>query len=215
MHQDVLAEALRNPRVKKEYGKLGPEFERRREKIRKRMARVRTRKYGVCTGAVAVAVFVGRIGEGKNRMIFMVNRMTRPYGWALPAAHVIDPLEDWPVEKRDAAKRDAVAAGAGLREYEFLVEMQLSKGLTSKIGLKLCGFENFHEMVLKTECRRTGERKRKLHRWFIFEDCGTKGWDLVLNPDEVKEVRWVRVSELPKMNLAPVWGFILRELGYI
>lgn len=170
--------------------------------------------YGKCTGAAAGAIFTRDGGDGPE--ILLVERATEPYGFACPATHVVDPLEDWSAEVREerirAVKDNALG---GEFPWEDLVDVQLSQGLMRKIGLKLCGYERFHELLLENPCRRIDGNSTP-HRWFIFEDCGTKGgFSFLRNPLEVKDARWVQVSALAAMDLEPVWREILTRLGYI
>lgn len=89
-------------------------------------------------------------------------------------------------------------------ERALIREVQEESGLTVLDSVLL-----IEEMVPWLVCKHGVEG----HHWYIY-GCRTEG-DVVLFPEEAKNIGWYTLKEIKKLPLEPVWAYWFEKLGIL
>ena len=71
-----------------------------------------------------------------------------------------------------------------------------------------------YELLMEEEVtNNTCSRGIDIHYWYVYS-CEVIG-EFVDNPEEVKKIKWIKIEDLPTLNLEPVWKYWFEKLNII
>lgn len=130
---------------------------------------------------------VGAIIKNEEVKILLLERLTYPLGWALPAGHRDNEVPE------EQAKREVA------EEVCLIV-----KKLKLILG----------PIKIMNQCSRpkNSEIKYNCHNWWVYEALDWQGEPSSGEPDKIGRVEWFDIAQIKDLNLDPAWEILFQKL---
>jgi 8-oxo-dGTP pyrophosphatase MutT (NUDIX family) len=92
-------------------------------------------------------------------------------------------------------------------ETDSTPEEALGREIKEESGLLLTDFKLLFQEEIKNPCSKGVD----YHYWYVY-DCKVDG-NIIKNEEETKNIKWVDLDKVHRLNLEPVWKYIFRKIN--